>query len=52
MAFKRRVGLACAIAAAFMLPLEAAHAQQSIAVLDCTLIDDNAAYNDDEIKQA
>jgi hypothetical protein len=48
MTFIRRLTCVCALLASFLMPLGAAHAQQSIAVLDCTLIDDNAAYNDAE----
>ncbi|WP_277188544.1 DUF3280 domain-containing protein [Caballeronia sp. BR00000012568055] len=44
----RRIAMLCA---ALFLSLGTAQAQPSIAMLDCTLIDDNAAYNDDEINR-
>ena len=52
MTFIHRLSLVCALVMVTSFSLheaQAADASQSIAMLDCTLIDDNAAYNDDEI---
>jgi hypothetical protein len=45
----QRLSFVCVLLAAFLMPLSEARAQQTIAVPDCTLMDDNAAYNDDQI---
>jgi hypothetical protein len=50
MIFARRMAFVCLMSACLMARAE--DAQQSIAVPDCTLIDDNAAYNDDATNRA
>lgn len=51
MTFIRCLGFFGVLCALLLVPPGKAYAQQSIAVPDCTLIDDNAAYNDEQVNR-